>query len=109
MNQENYKRRDYKAILKKLVESNEDACKVSERYRVMRFVLGLHWQNFLKAHDKTTWDNFLKDVVYIDRMIRKETHGKEKELKKILSQDFQLKELDVELHDNLTKDFIENI
>ncbi len=41
--------------------------------------------------------NFLKDAVYLDRMIRKLTEGEEVQEKEILSEQFQLDELGMEV------------
>lgn len=89
------KRRDtYKASLKSLIDKNPDAKEVAKRYKVMAFVLSKEWGNLIMSIvDKNILYDFLHDVTYVDRLIRKQTEGFEEEEKQILSETFQLEEL----------------
>lgn len=81
----------YKRELAKLIQTNPDSRKLNFRYKVMRWLLVKEWNNLMTKGGVN--DDFLKDVVYIDRLIRKQTEGYDEELKTISSQEFQLEVL----------------
>lgn len=91
--QKTLRREKYKSSLTKLLAERPEANKVDERYRVMRYVLNSEWTNLVNSVDKEVMYKFLQDVVYVDRLIRKQTEGQDNEQKTILSQEFQLEEL----------------
>jgi len=87
------RRETYKRELANLLEKNPEAHKVSERYRVMVYVLSKEWANLIGSVEKETMKAFLQDVIYTDRKIRLETEGEDEETKEILSQEFIINEL----------------
>lgn len=80
----------YKRTLKELLDKYPDAHKVSERYRVMRYLLVKEWLNLINQISPDSMTQFLKDVVYIDRQIRHATEGEETETKEILAQEKEM-------------------
>jgi len=84
------RRENYADSLTKLLESNEQAHKVEERYRVMMYLLNKEWSNLISTVDKETMKEFLRDAIYCDRKIRLETEGEQEELKEVLSQEKQI-------------------
>jgi ornithine carbamoyltransferase len=111
------RRETYKKELTNLLEKNPEAHKVRERYRVMMYLLSKEWTNLIGSVEKETMKAFLQDVIYTDRKIRLETEGEEDETKEVLSQEYQIKELGVEVGhqqdlkklDTLSEDFINKI
>ncbi len=84
---------NYKKALAKQVETNSNAREVAKRYKLMIYLLDKEWSNTLiKMGQVDLIEKFLQDVVYVDRAIRKATEGSDTLQKKILSQEFQLKE-----------------
>ena len=80
----------YAKDLQNLYEKYPQAKQVKERYKVMRIILKREWNSLTGLDDKILED-ILKDVVHIDRRIRKLTEGEENELKEQLSQEEQIK------------------
>lgn len=85
---------------KKLTEQTEsllaqypDAKLVKNRHRAARAVLRAFYPNLIGSTDNETMMQFIEDVGYVARKIRKLTEGLEQREKTILSQDFQQKEL----------------
>lgn len=90
----------YKKALIELLKREPSANLVENRYKVMLYVLSKRklWNDTLFAHlENFAIYDLLKEVIYIDRQIRKETEGKDIENKEILSQEYQIKELGVEI------------
>jgi mannose/cellobiose epimerase-like protein (N-acyl-D-glucosamine 2-epimerase family) len=83
----------YKKSLTSLLDSNPEAHLVKNRYKVMMYLLNKEWSNLLSQTDKEVMKEFLKDVIYCDRTIRKHTENTEIETKNILSQKFQIEVL----------------
>lgn len=90
MKQLTLRQRKFKSTLRKLVQINNDARKVSERYRVMRYLLQEEYPHLIGTISKDSMYEFLRDVVYIDRQIRKETEGYDSEQKEILAQEKEI-------------------
>ncbi len=83
-------RRDsYKNSLKELFENRPDAKLVKNKYRAMRFILKSEWSNLLSQIEPASMENFLQDVTYVDRLIRKETEGVDQDIKDILEEEKQ--------------------
>lgn len=87
------RRETYKKTLKDLLEGHPEASKVKEKYRVLMYLLSREWKNLILSRENETMKDFLKDVIYADRLIRKQTEDIDEEEKEILSQEFQLNEL----------------
>jgi len=87
------KREHYKKELLAIYGRSPEAKLVENRYRVMRQLILKEYPSLVSIEKEKILD-ILKDIVYVDRMIRKHTEGVQEEEKTILSQDFQLKELD---------------
>ena len=66
---------------------------VENRYRTLRYALLEAYPNLINGTDKEVMLRFLKDAVYLDRLIRKETEGEQPLKKKILSQEYIISEL----------------
>lgn len=81
----------YKDILYPLVKVSEKAQKVEERYNLMIHILKGEWMNTLSLIEPVILKELLHDVVYVDRKIRDATKEYQKEKKKILSQEYQIK------------------
>lgn len=94
-NAKTQRQRRYKSLIKKQVDENPEARLVKNRHRLLRVVI-LDQYLFFREVSKETAIEFLKDVTYIDRQIRKLTEGYDKENKKILSQKYQMEQLDYE-------------
>lgn len=91
--------RHRKAIKNALVETLkiEGSHLVVNRHRTIRHALISKYPNLINSVSKDVMTNFIKDVTYADRMLRKLTEGEEVEEKTILSQDFQINELGMEV------------
>lgn len=87
------RRETYKKTLKDLLESNPEASKVKEKYRVLMYLLSKEWKSIIFSKENSVMKDFLQDVIYADRLLRKYTEGEDEEEKEILSQEFQLNEL----------------
>ncbi len=96
-------RRDtYKNTLCELVKRSERAREVKYRYEVMRYLLLQEWGNTLR--DIKPLEDILKDIIYIDRIIRLGTQGFDEENKKKMSQEKVL-ELNYEMVANEVLEF----
>lgn len=76
----------YKREVIKLVAENEDARLVKNRLKVLSFILSQEYPSLLENYSKESLIEILRDVLYIDRQIRRETIEFDQEQKKILSQ-----------------------
>lgn len=76
--------------LDKVINENQGADLVENRYRTMRLTLAKTYPNLIKTTDKEVMLQFLHDVVHLDRKLRRKTEGKQKLLKTILSQEKQI-------------------
>jgi hypothetical protein len=100
------KRRDkQKEILRNLLENKPEAKLVKNRYRAMKYVLSHYFPQLFEIYPPETIEELLKDVVYLDRQVRLATEGEDEMQKKILCQEYQMKELDREpnYHENVKK------
>jgi len=89
MKQPKTKRQEhYKQVLSELFLKNPEAKKVALRYKTLAYTLNKEWANLMSGSE--SWDNFLRDVIYLDRQLRLMTEGDETELKEILSQEWQI-------------------
>ena len=86
----------YKKVLIELLKDNPEARLVKNRYRAISHVLSSRklWKDTLY----TKLQNFaihdlIREIVYLDRLLRKQTENYDKEEKVILSQEFQLEVL----------------
>ncbi len=85
----------YKLRMEKLFEASPDSKFVRNRHRVLRYTL-LEKYPWIENIPKEEMITFLKETVYIDRLIRLKTEGVEPVTKKILSDQFIQQELYVE-------------
>ena len=81
---------NYKRHLIPLVESNDEARLLKNRYEVMKGCLQLEWINTMRAIGVESIDAFIQDIVYLDRKIREVTEPYDKESKKIAEQEWLL-------------------
>ena len=81
MKEKTRRNRFYKDLIEKTVADNPKSHKVSERYTFMRFILGKQYPHFMEATSRESMLEFLKDVTYVDRQIRKATEGMDGETK----------------------------
>lgn len=65
---------------------------VENRYRALRYLLNKRYEKQTFTDREMTM-NFIKDAVYLDRKMRLWTEGQQVELKKELSEDYQVEEL----------------
>ena len=91
------RRNSIKLSLSNALKEIPEAKEVKNRYRLMLYVLTNYYPIITGSVSKDTFKEFLREVVYLDRQIRLNTSGVDTEKKEILSQDFQLKELDYEV------------
>ena len=84
------RRQTYKTELSELLSRTKESHKVSKRYKVLRWVLESEWHNLLSHFSPDTMEVFLQDVLYVDRLLRKETEDDDVEEKKILAQEKQI-------------------
>lgn len=83
----------YKSTLSKIVETTPEVGLLKNKYRLMRFGLHQEWAKMLeRMGENEQIDEFLKDVIYIDRKIRKLTENIDTENKKIAEQEYLLDE-----------------
>ncbi len=87
MTEETRRKKSIKKSLNELLDKYPDAHKVSERYRLMRAVLSEEYGNLIENTSRELMMQFLKDVVYLDRQVRKETEGEETEEKHLLAKE----------------------
>lgn len=85
MSEETRRKKSMKHLLERTLNDYPEAHKVSERYRLMRHVLSEEYANLIKDTPRELMLQFLKDVVYLDRQVRKETEGEETEEKHLLA------------------------
>ncbi len=95
------RRQTYKTELNRTLELNSANGNVEVRYKLILWLLCKEWGSTLSKVEKELMVKILKDAVYIDRIIRLKTCGREEELKEILSQEFQIAELGMEVGSNL--------
>lgn len=76
--------------LKTLFKLEPSMKKVKNKYRTLLILLQRNYKPIVKSVSPDTMQEFLKDVIYLDRKIRWMTEGEEKELKKTLSQQTQV-------------------
>lgn len=84
----------YAKDLEALYAKHPEAKQVKERYKVMRIILQREWLSLSKLEPQII-EEILKDVVHIDRRIRKLCEGEENELKRKLENDFITNELNI--------------
>lgn len=74
-----------------LMKENPKARLVENRYRTLRHALYEEYQEIMDLISKDKMIEFLKDTIYLDRALRQLTEGIQTEEKKILSQEWCLK------------------
>jgi len=79
-----------------VLKCHQEASLVAFRYRTLLSALRNAYPSLTTSTSKEVLLEFLQDVIYLDRKLRKLTEGKDKENKKILSQEFQIRELGAE-------------
>lgn len=82
--------------IEKLLANIPESRLTKNRYRVIKFILQNYFPKLYELYPEETLIQLFKDVIYIDRKHRKLTEGNEDELKKVLSQEYQIKELGYE-------------
>lgn len=86
----------YKRRMARLFEEMPDSKFVRNRYRTTRFTL-LEKHPWIETIPKDKMLEFLREAVYVERLLRLKTEGIEPTTKKILSQQFVVKELGYEI------------
>lgn len=83
----------YKKVLAELIATKPEARLVKNKYRVMSHVLSSRqmWKNTVyQFMEKYAMHDLMKDIIYIDRQIRKATEGMDSENKQILEEEYLL-------------------
>lgn len=80
----------------KLFKEYPDSKRVHMRWKAIYKLLEDKYPEIVKSAHYEIIFNFLKDADYLNRKIRWETEGIDKEKKKILSQEYQIEELGYE-------------
>lgn len=73
--------------IKDMFESVPDSNLVENRYRALRFLLKPKYPQLMDIPQETLIE-ILRDAVYLDRKLRKETEGQQVEEKKILEDEW---------------------
>jgi hypothetical protein len=81
----------YTERMKKLFEENPDSKLLEHRYRTIRFALYEEYKELMELCSKDKMLEFLRDIVYLDRKLRDLTEDIQIEEKKILSQEWCIK------------------
>jgi len=71
----------------KLLDDYPESRLVKHRYRSLRWFLLEKYPLIMESVGRDAMCDFLKDVVYLDRELRKKTEGEENELKQNLAQE----------------------
>lgn len=97
------RRRSLRESLTNVLKTVPEASLLRYRYNTIRFAL-LPYYPHLMANKETALD-LLKETCYLDRVLRLETVGEDKENKTIAEQKFEIEELSMEvgLEDNVKK------
>jgi len=82
----------YKRRMAKLFEEAPESKYIANRYRTIRYTL-LEKYPWIESIPKEEMLTFLRETVYIDRVLRMMTEEVETTTKKILSEQFQVEEL----------------
>ncbi len=98
MNQLNKHRNDLKESLSLVFKCHPESRYVKYRYRTLLASIRTAYPNLTSSVDKEVMMKFIKDVVYLDRLLRLKTSGVDEEKKEELSQSFQLEELNLEMN-----------
>lgn len=86
----------YKRRMKKLFEDAPESKYVRNRHRTTRYIL-LEKYKWIENIPKDEMLTFLRESVYVERILRLETESIEPTTKKILSQQFIVEELDYQI------------
>ena len=87
-------RRDViKNRLTKTLREFPEANLVKNRYRTMHWVLKDFYPIISGSVSSDTFKEFLREIVYLDRQIRLNTEGRQKEEKEVLAQQFVVDEI----------------
>lgn len=97
------RRRALRESLTKVLKTVPEASLLSKRYNALRAALFPFYPHLLENREVSL--DFLKEIVFLDRIIRLETAGLDKENKIIAKQKFEIEELgmEVNLEDNIKK------
>ena len=99
------RQREYTRTLTKILDKYPKSHKVSEIYKVMEIVITQEYPSLAKNYSTDTLKEIIRDIVHIDRKLRKMTEGEDVENKKRLSQEYQMEVLGYEsgYHENVKK------
>lgn len=89
------RRRALRESLTKVLNTIPEASLLSKRYNALRFALLPFYPHLLENREVSL--GFLKEIVFLDRIIRLETVGMDKENKTIAEQKFEIEELGAEI------------
>lgn len=83
------------ALKRSLAEAMKvsEATLVTNRYKTMHWVLKDFYPIISGSVSKDTFREFLREVVYLDRQIRLNTEGKQKDEKQVLAEQFVVNEI----------------
>lgn len=73
--------------IKKLLDENHDAHLVKNRYRSLRWFLIDKYAEIINVVGKDAMCDFLKDVTFLDRELRRHTEGEDQETKDELEEE----------------------
>lgn len=74
----------------KLFELEPSLKDIENRYKALEILLQKDYQPIVKSVSVDSFRQFLRDVIYLDRELRRETEGEQEDLKEILSQEKQI-------------------
>lgn len=81
------KRRDtFKSTMERLLTVHPEAKLVKNKYKSIKAVLGAEWLNTLSKIDNPY--EFIQDVTYVDRLLRKQTEGVDNKAKAELEKEW---------------------
>lgn len=87
-----YRQKYWAARIEKMFLTIEGSDLVENRYNALRYLLVDKYPQ-LKEISKETCLEMLREIIYVDRAMRRATEGKQEKEKKILSQEYQVEEL----------------
>ena len=82
-----------KQILSQIIKERPDACLVKNKYKVIVGMIKRMYPNNYEKIPKEVWEKLVFEIVNADRDWRLLTEGKDKENKKMLEQQWVIKNL----------------
>lgn len=93
MNNQTLRRQKLSHLLQKVLDNIPESHLVQFRQRTIRKVLVDEYPELIKSVSKEKMIEFFKEIIYLDRKLRLLTEGEQKKEKKLLSDEFIVREL----------------